>query len=883
MMYKRIWYDSNNNNIHMWLVDDDLRHRYIKEKPPIEYYVHDKSGRASHKDIYGNAMKLQTSKDVYAMKDFLKTSRSKTCEASLSEDVKYLHRKFGKTELKIDMGQLQVATLDIEVEAKKFPKPELAEYPVNLISIHLSKENEIYSFGLKPYTGDSPLVKNYRYFADEETLLKAFVRFFRSKRIDIITGWNSDLFDMPYLINRIFKLGIDAEKYSFSPVHKYVEKKPQRQKSKVSGGYEICGLPILDGLSVYKKFEQKKRVSYSLEAIGQVEVKEGKKKYKGSINTLYDDDWNAYVEYNIQDVILTKKINDKKKYIELSVRFCSGALIPFDKVYSSIAVITGYIVKFLHKRDMLYPDPPDLDKEPYPGGFVMAMIGYYRYLLSFDFESLYPTIMIMSNICPSTLMYDPRDTSNLIHTPASILYECETEKGGKLTSEGIYYRKDVRGVIPNIVEEIFGERKYWKNLGKCADGIADGLSIEKIVENYGFKREDAERYHADVTTNNYDALFCDTQQYVRKILINSFYGVLGSKYFGFYNPKNASAVTIWGRTIIQHISQSINTYVRNEWHLKAKDLLESHGICVKKVSPVKSDVVVLIDTDSNYVHLEPMMEACGIVRPNNADFLKIANIVSEEFFSPMFKEDLDKFTKSYNIDKNILNFKPEKTISQMFVVAKKKYAVECIAKEGKIYKIPEIHVTGIEVVRTSTPVFCTGKIKESIRLLFESMNKDVMLDYIRKVKEEFCKQSVDDIATPSTVNEYDAWIVDKGGINIADYVKRKKIPKAPLHCPQHVKASMLFNYMVEKFGWMEAPVSDNTKVKYVYVKKNNILNTEVIGFTGEWSSQLAEHFEIDFELQFYKKFVRIIERFFQVANWGEINLDQNELSDFITF
>ena len=255
----------------------------------------------------------------------------------------------------------------------------------------------------------------------------------------------------------------------------------------------------------------------------------------------------------------------------------------------------------------------------------------------------------------------------------------------------------------------------------------------------------------------------------------------------------------------------------------------------------------------------------------------------EKFFAPMFKTDLDAFTKSFNVDKNILNFKQEKIISQMFIVAQKKYATEVVEKEGKVYKEPEIHVTGIEVVKSDTPEFCSPKIKESLRLLFESMNKDVMLDYIRKVKEEFMKQPVDMIATPKTVNDYDEYIRIRGEIDMVEYAKNKKIPKAPLHCPQHVKAAMNFNYMVERFGWPEAPVSDNTKVKYIYVKENNILKTNVIAFTGDWNSALAENFEIDYELQFYKKFVRVVERFFETLGWGKVNLDINDLGDYVSF
>ena len=879
-MYKKIWYDRKNNNMHIWYVDSNGKHRHAKLKPSIEYYIEDKTGKSEHKDVYGNSMKLVTSDNVYKMRDYIKSSGTKTCESSLSEDIKFLQKHYGKKEIKVDMSQLQIATWDIECAMERFVKPEVATAPVNLICIHFSRENEYHMFGAEAYTGNELNDVIYHHCPDEATMLIKFVKLFRSKRVDILTGWYSDLFDVPYVINRMKNLGIDIEKYSLSPVNIVNKKEERKQKNTISGGYEICGISQLDGKSLYMKFEQKKRVSYSLEAIGQIVCKEGKKKYEGSINDLYKTDWNTFCEYNFQDVALVRMIEAKKKYIELSVRFCYGALVPFDKVYSSIAIITGYMVKYLHSQGLLYPDAMRKEKEPYPGGFVMAKVGYYKYAVSYDFESLYPNIMIASNIDPSTLILDPTEeeiaNGDLIRTPASDYYSCQTEKGGLLEFDGIWYRKDIRGIIPQVVEKIFEERKHWKNLAKMADGIKASLSMEDICKNYEFQKAVAQRFYKEVSENRYESGFCDVQQYVRKILINSFYGVLGTPYFGFYNAKNAAAVTIWGRTIIQYISSEINSYVKTEWHTKAFDILKDRFPQVPNVGkPVTEDVVVLIDTDSNYVHLKPLMDSCGLVLTLD-EFREFADIVSNNFFKPMFNKKLEEFTKSYNIDTHGFNFKQEKTISQMFVLKKKKYAVEVIAKEGKIYKTPEIDITGIEVVRTSTPIFFVNRLKESIRLLFARMNKKELLEYIRQTKKDFVDQDIDNITTPSTVNDYQKY---GGAIDMSS----PKTPRVPLHCPQHVKAAIMYNYMIEKMNWNDQPISDNAKIKYTYVKKNNILNTEVIAYMGEWNDKLAEHFVVDRDTQFYKKFTRVLERFFETLGWGKINLNVNDLENFMQF
>ena len=593
-MYKRIYYDQNNNKIYMWYVDTDGCHRKLVETPEIEYYIPDKTMKSPIVDIYGTPVKRQTSKSVYDLRDFIKNG-VKTCEASLPEDMKFLHRYYkGQPDLDVNMDELQVATIDIEVDADKFPKAELAEYPINLITVHFSRQKQTVTFGTREYTGSDESVKNYHYCATETILLEKFITMFRKAKTDFISGWNSKSFDVPYIINRCKKLSVEK---SLSPVGVYRELASTKKKMVEDSGYEIAGISQLDGLMLYKQFEQKKRVSYSLDAIAKLEL--GKQKSKVKFNRDTDksqEEWNKFVEYNVNDVILTVGIDEKKKYVELAVRFCYAGLIPFDKVYSSIARITGCAVRFLHDNGMVYPDPPKFHKESYPGAFVMAKKGFYKHLVNIDATSLYPTIMRFSNISPETLVLNPTEgLENLIHTPASEYFTCETPNG-KFEMSGVYFRKDKKGVIPSIVEKFFNERVYWKTMQKIAGDVAKGIDASEISKNRKIPLDETKTMRDLIVTKGYTADYCDKQQYVKKIYINSIYGTLGTPHFGFYNPKNAAAVTVWGQTIIQFTARILNAYTKDTWHLVAKDMFPEYNI--SNVKPVKNDTVILIDTDS---------------------------------------------------------------------------------------------------------------------------------------------------------------------------------------------------------------------------------------------------------------------------------------------
>jgi len=868
-MYTRAYYDSESNKMYMWYIDEDGNHRKVAETPSIEYYVEDRTKKSTYVDMYGTHFNKTTASNRFQMMDFIKTSNVKTCESSLSEDTKFLHKMYGSQTPIVDKSKVQIATIDIEVLAPKFPDAETAEYPITLISIHFSKEDKIYTFGNREYTGDQSI--NYHYCKDEKLMIEKFIRFFRKMKVDILTGWNSGMYDVPYIINRANILKIEE---SLSPIGKYKTKKPGVHNTST---YTICGISIMDGLALYKKNEMRKRVSYSLDNIAKEEgVDAGKKSVKFKMD-MNEQEWNEFVEYNIHDVVLTKKINDKKKYIELLMMYSYEALIPFEDAFSPIAVITGCIVKELHKNNILYSDIPQSKKMAFPGAYVMAKPGYYKRLVSLDAESLYPSIMRMSNISPETKRLTDVNTSDLIKTPLSNPYECDTPSGDFRHNGNLHYTKDVKGTVPSIIEKFFNERKYWKNVMKVSEGLDSNLFTNQIVKNYKLDEKFVTETIKLIKDGGLTTSYCDQQQYVRKILINAMYGVLGTPYFGFYDTDNAAAVTVWGREIIQFVGRTINRIVRENWHEDVIKLFPEYN--PSNVKSIKSDVVCLQDTDSVYFSIDMMIRNTNINVDTDAEFIEFTDKVVDRFIHPRLNGELKAWLDSYNVDSSLLNFKQEKTIRQMFIFAKKKYATEVIASEGDVFDKPEIKITGVEIVRTSTPRFCVPKLKQTLKNMFSGMNKSDMVKFINSVKKDFISAPIDDIAFPRSINDYSKYC---DSIDMRKFVKDDVVPIAPSGSPIHVTGSMFFNYIIEKEGLEYEPISNSTKIKFIYVKPNN-LQTHVISYTGNWNENLSKYFEVDKEVQFSKAYLPIIQRFFDVIGWGDVVLDNTDIDDFIEF
>lgn len=552
-MFTNIYYDEYKGKMHLWEINQTTKKvNHIVEDHEVEYYVKDDTNTSKIRDIYGTRVVKRVADSRKSLRE-LRKSNVETFESDISEEVKFLHKRYKDIDFKPNPKDYKIANIDIEIQcANEFPKPELAKYPINLITVDFYRTDEIVTLGLNEYHGQLLNKPGFRYIycESEEILLTKFCELIKKEKTQAITGWNIGGFDIPYICNRIENLGIQ-DQACLSYLGRVIKKR--------NGTYQIPGLALLDLMELYKKFSYQNQPSYSLNYIGLQEVGEGKLDFEGQINDLWDRDWDLFVDYNVQDTALVRKIEFKRKFVDLVINLCTQTRTPFEKVYSTISIVEGYMLRYLHKVDMVFSDrkidfDEDEDEETIEGGHVEAFPGFYNFVLSIDATSEYPSLVRMMNISPETKVCNPTEEDivkyNLIkaHTP------------------GLYYKRE-QGIIPKIVTDIFNERKKFKAL------------MEEASSNKNYELEE----------------YYDSQQLIRKILINSVYGCLAQKYFHFFDLDNAAEVTLGGRTAIQYIANCINTYFSGTFPKIAKKYYPNTDLTV---GDIPEKIVKVIDTDS---------------------------------------------------------------------------------------------------------------------------------------------------------------------------------------------------------------------------------------------------------------------------------------------
>lgn len=782
----------------------------------FEYFVEDPKQESPIKDIYGKSFLKKVANNRETIR-LLKDSGVAICESDISQDIKFLHKRFEGRELKPDIKDFQVCTIDIEIETgSTFPKPGEANYPINLITVHLSKQNKTYSFGNRPYEG----LPNFKCIEDETEMLEAFMDFFQKAKVNIITGWNVAGFDIPYIINRCAKLGVEK---TLSSIGKYWQ-------NKRSGEWSIPGIAVLDYMQFYKdpKFVQERQESYSLQYICTKEIGEGKLELDGFINDAYKKNWKQYVDYNIQDVMLVVKLDQKKRFIEFAINICHKSLIPFDKVFSASAIIEGQLLIYLHENNLVMNDRNEgILRDELEGAYVESVKGPSENNISLDVESLYPSNIEHFNISPETLVLNPKNIEGLIKTPLS-------------ESHGIYYTRE-KGILPTFISKNKVERKHFKELKKQAEKEGN----KELAEYY------------------------DSQQAIRKVILNSCYGVMSLFSFHYYNIHNARTVTLSGQNLIKYLRDKTNLYFKDHFYKDKRFFSE-----VNEKNKLYKDLQCIVDTDSLFLTLKDVKKKLA----PNEPFIDWANKFYDGFLSPFYKHLLNKYFEQFGVENNI-NFKIEKIISKMVVFGDKNYACKILSNEGVVYPKPKMTITGWSSKRSSTPAFCRVKLNELMEKFFENVdfdnpNKTYMIDLIKEVKKHYQECSIEEISFPKGVSDFRKYAVKSTESYVTDGLTYET------RTPIHHRAGMVYNYLVHKYQLPNQPVNDGSKLKFFYVKEKNELKTNVVGFMGNCPEFIKQNFQIDYEQMFQVSFIQPMQKLFDVMNWGNIDIETADISSF---
>ena len=716
-------------------------------------------------------------------------------------------------EIRFDLKDMRIYTIDIEVECENgFPDTEAAAEKILLITIKDFATGKFITWGTREYHGEN----EYRVFSDEQDMLTDFIQFWVHNTPDIITGWNCNLYDIPYICRRIDRILGDKWMKSLSPWNK-VNMREVYIRGRKNLAYDILGVSILDYLDLYQKFTYTNQESYRLDHIATVELGEKKLDHSEYENfkAFYTNDWDKFVEYNIHDVELVDRLEQKMKLLELAVTMAFDAKVNFEDVYSQVRMWDTLIYNYLKERKICVPPKQEAKKDDkYAGAYVKEpKPGLYNWVASFDLNSLYPHLILQYNISPETL-------AERRHPDASVegLLSQQVRISGDyaVCANGAQYRKDIHGFLPEMMQRIYDDRTIYKKKMLAAKRMYE------VEPNPSLQR--------DISAFN-------NIQMARKIQLNSAYGAIGNQYFRYYNLSNAEAITLSGQVSIRWIEGKMNTYLNKV--LKTED----------------TDYVIASDTDSIYLNLGPLVETVFEGREKSDQSIvrfltKVCDVELEKYIQNSY-EELATYVNAYD-QKMIM--KRENIANKGIWTAKKRYILNVWNSEGVQYNEPKLKMMGIEAVKSSTPASCRVAIKEALNVIMNGTEDDVQ-QYISGFRNKFESLPPEDIAFPRGCN------------NLAKFTSPNAIYTKGT--PIHVRGALLYNFHAKKnkITHKYPLIQEGEKVKFLYLRTPNMIQENVVSFFQTLPKEFGLDKSIDYDLQFQKSFLDPLQVILDTINW----------------
>jgi len=742
-----------------------------------------------------------------------------------------------------DQTKINIAIIDIEVGSDNgFPDPYKANEPITAIAVKTVGGNmKVYGCGDFNNSRDDVV---YFKCKDEHDLCKRFLEDWQLNTPDIITGWNTRFFDIPYLINRFTKILGESEMKTLSPWG-YITERKMVVRGREMIEYDIYGISSLDYIELYRWYAPggKSQDSYRLDNIAQVELGEGKISYDEfeNLHQLYRLNYQKFIEYNIKDVELILKLEDKLKLIELALTLAYDTKSNFNDVFAQTRMWDAIIYNYLFERKIIVP-PKTIQKKDsaFEGAYVKEpQIGVHDYVASFDLNSLYPLLMVQYNISPETVIDVPDYDDDMrriissgvsVETMLSKKIDTSTFNNYTLTPNGQFFRTDKQGFLPKMLEEMYIDRSKFKKMM-----IQSKKEYE--IETDPTKRRDLEKRIA-----RYDNL-----QLAKKVSLNSAYGAMGSQYFRFFDLRLALGVTQAGQLSIRWIEDKLNGYMNR--------LLKTNGV----------DYVIASDTDSIYLRLGELVDKVYSKKTNVNQLISFMDRVCEDKLQPYIDESYQELASYVNAFAQKMQMKREGLSDKGIWTAKKRYILNVYNNEGVQYSVPQMKVMGLEMIKSSTPSAIRDKMKETIKLMVTGTEDEVQ-DYIADFRKEFKKLPIEEISFPRSVNGLKTYTD-----NILIYTKGT---------PIHVKGSLLYNYLLNKHKLTNKYpiIKEGEKLKFTYLIQPNPINDTVISYPNRLPSEFGLDDYINYDLQFEKAFLDPIKIILNCMNWQAEKT--NSLSNF---
>lgn len=816
-----------------------------------------------YKTLYGENLKKIKPGSIKKCKEFI-NQYSSVDNFKIYGNTKYeycLISDLFKDDIDWDYSKIRVCIIDIEVDSDPetggFASPENAFQPITSIAAKFVGEDHYYLFGYHEF--DAPENVKYVRCKDEYSLCKNFIEMWSLNYPDIVSGWNVAGFDIPYLINRFNKIVSQQETKRLSPWG-LVQEKTVKKFNEKFGRYEenstfsIVGVSCLDYIDLYKKYQPggNSKESHKLDYIASVEVGENKVDFDGSLHKLYTEDKQKFYLYNIKDVELVEKLDNKCKLFELGLTLAFDSKTNFEDIFKQTKMWDSLVYDFLKKKNIQIPQSVIGEDASYEGAYVKPPIpGLHKWVVTLDATSLYPSIIMGKNISPETLV-DPKDYTeemyNIVSSGVNVdkLLEEKVDlsalsrNGVTITPNGKFFKTDKKGFLPEMVEKMFKARQDFKKKMIAAQKGYE-LVCGELSTNPTSKELLSKKYSLSLDIAKYDNL-----QNSKKLCLNSLYGCLGTKYFRFFDVNMAEGITLEGQLSNRWVANNINSYLNG-------------------VLKTNKDFVITMDTDSCIVSLEDLVTK---VCPKDYKNEKVVGFISKLIESKIqpevdgFCQRLNNYVNSY---KNALSYKLEKICSSGVFVAKKRYALNVYSNEGVLYSSPKIKVTGLEIVKSSTPSLVRKALKDCLEII---LNEDLqkLQEYVSEFNKTFNSSPVESISFPRGVN------------GLSKYFDASSVYKKGT--PIHVRGSIVYNNLIDSLslGSEFEYIKDGDKIKYCYLKVPNKAKENIIAFPEKLPKQFDLLDYIDYSLMWGKVFVEPLKSITDVIGW-ELE-KRNSLEDF---
>ena len=747
----------------------------------------------------------------------------------------FIAENYPQKEIQWDIDQLRIANFDIEVDSSQgMPNVTLANRQITSIAYRINGVYWVYG------TGDFIHTRNdlrYVRCRDEREILSCFLNRWASEYPDIVTGWNVEFFDIPYLAKRIEIVLGEKEVKRLSPWNHISRREIMGMYGKKPRPtYEILGISIIDYIDAYRKFTYEQRASYKLDHIAEVELGEKKLDYRElgfkNLADLYARDHQKFIEYNIRDVELVAKFEDKLRLIELILTLAYYSKTNYEDPFFQVRMWDALIYNNLLAKGIVVPQPTENRKdEKYEGAYVKEpKVGAYKHIASFDLASLYPHLIMQYNISPE-MFVQPNDVPVPVNDAIgdgvcvdSLLAKRHNLSVLKkfnmtMTPNRQFFRTDKQGFLPEMMEELYTSRSAYKKKMLVAE--------KKLQSCPPSEKRDIEKEIA-----RYNLL-----QLGVKVTLNSAYGALGNEHFRFFDVRFASAITTAGQLSIRWIQQEIDSYLNS--------VLGTTGV----------EYVIYVDTDSNYVCLDEVVKRKYPDGCTPDEAINFMDKVCDTKLQPYITKKYQELADYVNAFQQKMVMKREVLADRGVWTGKKRYALNVHNSEGVQYATPKIKIMGLEIVKSSTPQVCRDALKDAVKIILNG-TEDALCDYVKSFRAKFSSFSAEEIAFPRGVNGIDEY--------------RDSAALCKKGTPIHVRGSLVYNKMVDdmKLRDIYQPVGDGEKIKFTYLVEPNPTKQNVIAFPDELPSEFGLDKYVDSVLQFEKSFVEPLKGVTDCVGWS---------------